>query len=488
MISRRGGKAVAASQPRLRAGDKAAPFYKKARDELERAITLDEQQDYDIALHRYIGAVEYSIAGYKRDTSSSRKNKMYVSAKSYVERAETVKRLAANSRGRSKKRAPVPEAKSSRSKTTTSTDDICFDDIKGLDGAKMALYESVILPQTQPQVFVGARKPFKGILLYGPPGTGKTMLAKALANEAKCSFISVSASEIFGKYQGESEKAVKDLFEQARAKTPCVVFIGEVDSVGRSRDQAGGGGGETEGSRRVKTELMRQLDGVGTDNTGVLFLGATNTPWEIDSALRRRFEKRIMVSLPNAAARLDILKSCLGDEPVNLSSAALIGIAARLEGYSSADVSMVVREALMEPVRKILSSEYFKEAEVLGQRGLVACEKRDRGAKKLDVWSIDPDKLLPPVITAGDFEVALRKMKATVTSEDLENHTKFANEFGGGTKKARVESSPHATHKRKAPPSPSTLDRSTEPKSTPGLLDEERKADSSSYVGNCTVM
>lgn len=163
MISRRGGKAVAASRPRSRAGDKAAPFYKKARDELERAITLDEQQDYDIALHRYIGAVEYSIAGYKRDTNSSRKNKMYSSAKSYVERAETVKRLAANSRGRSKKSVPAPKTKDARAKITTSADEICFDDIKGLDGAKMALYESVILPQTQPQVFVGARKPFKGI-------------------------------------------------------------------------------------------------------------------------------------------------------------------------------------------------------------------------------------------------------------------------------------------------------------------------------------
>ena len=119
---------------------------------------------------------------------------------------------------------------------------------------------------------------------------------------------------------------------------------------------------------------------------------------------------------------------------------------------------------------------------MLGQRGLVACEKRDWGAKKLDVWSIDPDKLLPPVITAGDFEVALRKMKATVTNEDLQNHTKFANEFGGGTEKA--------THKRKGPPSTHTPDRSAGPESAPRmrLSEEKRTADSSSYMGSCIVM
>ena len=140
----------------------------------------------------------------------------------------------------------------------------------------MALYESVILPQKQPQVFVGARKPFNGILLYGPPGTGKSMLAEALSNEANSYFLNVSASDIFAKGMGDSEKNLRDLFKLAREKKPCVMFIDEVDSIGRSR--ASGVNSDTESTRRVKTELLKQLDGFES-NDGLMFLAATNTPW-----------------------------------------------------------------------------------------------------------------------------------------------------------------------------------------------------------------
>ena len=157
-------------------------FYVEGRQELARAITLDEKKRYKDAMEHYVKAIEYHIAGYKRDIVASHKAKVYKNIQSYIERAEVVKVLAnsaAESDCEPQKSAPcVSERQRHRSSerksdVSNTSAGILFKDIKGLEFSKMALYESVILPQKQPQVFVGARKPFKGILLYGPPGTGK---------------------------------------------------------------------------------------------------------------------------------------------------------------------------------------------------------------------------------------------------------------------------------------------------------------------------
>jgi len=172
-------------------------------------------------------------------------------------------------------------------------------DVAGLDQAKSSLQEAVILPTKFPQLFTGERKPWRGILLYGPPGTGKSYLAKACATEADGTFFSISSSDLVSKWLGESERLVKQLFKLARENKPAIIFIDEIDSLCGSRSE-----GENETSRRIKTEFLVQMQGVGNDNDGILVLGASNVPWELDPAIRRRFEKRIYIPLPDPMARL----------------------------------------------------------------------------------------------------------------------------------------------------------------------------------------
>ncbi len=176
--------------------------------------------------------------------------------------------------------------------------DVKWDDVAGLEGAKEALKEAVILPKRFPQMFTGKRRPWKGILLYGPPGTGKSYLAKAVATEADAHFFSVSPADLMSKWQGQSEKTVKELFSMARKKGNSIIFIDEIDSLVSTRNDT-----ESESSRRIKTEFLVQMDGVGKSTTGVLLLAATNIPWGLDDAMLRRLERKVYIPLPDAKAR-----------------------------------------------------------------------------------------------------------------------------------------------------------------------------------------
>jgi vacuolar protein-sorting-associated protein 4 len=184
-------------------------------------------------------------------------------------------------------------------------------------------------------------------LLYGPPGTGKSFLAKACATEADGTFFSVSSADLVSKWLGESERLVKQLFKMARENRPSIVFIDEVDSLCGSRNE-----GENETSRRIKTEFLVQMQGVGNDMDGVLVLGASNVPWELDPAIRRRFEKRIYIPLPDIQARTVMFKLRLGKTPNKLTEEDFLELGKASEGYSGSDISVVVKEAMMMPVRR----------------------------------------------------------------------------------------------------------------------------------------
>jgi vacuolar protein-sorting-associated protein 4 len=192
-------------------------------------------------------------------------------------------------------------------------------------------------------------------LLYGPPGTGKSYLAKACATEADGTFFSISSSDLVSKWLGESERLVKQLFKLARENKPAIIFIDEIDSLCGSRSE-----GENETSRRIKTEFLVQMQGVGNDNDGILVLGASNVPWELDPAIRRRFEKRIYIPLPDVHARVAQFKIRLGKTPNNLTEEDYFRLGHDTEGYSGSDITVVVKEAMMMPIRRCQTATKFR--------------------------------------------------------------------------------------------------------------------------------
>lgn len=209
-------------------------------------------------------------------------------------------------------------------------DEVHWNDIAGLEIAKNALRETVVYPFLRPDLFMGLREPARGMLLFGPPGTGKTMLARAVATESKSTFFSISASSLTSKYLGESEKLVRALFGLARSLAPSIIFVDEIDSLLSQRS----GSGEHEATRRIKTEFLIQWSDLqraaaGRETTDkdkergdanrVLVLAATNLPWAIDEAARRRFVRRQYIPLPESATRETQLQTLLGQQKHDLS-------------------------------------------------------------------------------------------------------------------------------------------------------------------------
>lgn len=235
------------------------------------------------------------------------------------------------------------------------------------------------------------------------------------------------------KWLGESERLVKSLFESARDKKPAIIFIDEVDSLCSSRSDS-----ENDATRRIKTEFLVQMQGVGVDNEGILVLGATNIPWGLDSAIRRRFEKRIYIPLPELAARRKMFELHIGNTPTNLSPQDYHTLSLKTDGYSGADIGIVVREALMMPIRKVQSATHFKHArgpsptdpDVIMDDLLTPCGPREPGAVEMSWMEVPGDKLLEPSVTLSDFLKSLQNTRPTVNNDDLKRFEDFTADFG----------------------------------------------------------
>ncbi|KAI1087745.1 AAA-domain-containing protein [Rostrohypoxylon terebratum] len=291
-------------------------------------------------------------------------------------------------------------------------DEVHWSDVAGLEIAKNALREAVVYPFLRPDLFMGLREPARGMLLFGPPGTGKTMLARAVATESKSTFFSISASSLTSKYLGESEKLVRALFSLAKVMAPSIIFVDEIDSLLSQRS----GSGEHEATRRIKTEfliqwsdLQRAAAGRESDNGSnkergdpnrVLVLAATNLPWAIDEAARRRFVRRQYIPLPEAETRATQLKTLLGQQKHSLTDTDITELVDLTDGFSGSDITALAKDAAMGPLR------------ALGEALL-----------HTTMDQIRPIELI-------DFKASLKTIRPSVSKEGLKEYEDWARRFG----------------------------------------------------------
>ncbi|MFC1690653.1 CDC48 family AAA ATPase [Nanoarchaeota archaeon] len=254
---------------------------------------------------------------------------------------------------------------------------LSWDDVGGLEDAKQNLKEAVEWPLKNPEAFsrLGVKPP-KGILLYGPPGTGKTLLAKAVANESQANFILVKGPEMLSKWVGESEKAVRKIFEKARQVSPSIVFFDEIDSIAPRR----GATSDSKVTERVVNQMLTEIDGL-EEMQDVVVIAATNRPDIIDTALLRpgRFDRLIPIGIPDEKTRKEVFNVHIGEMPIK--DVSVDELAKKTEGYVGADIEAVCREAAINALRK------------------------DMSAKQ---------------VTMGDFESALKEVGPSVT-KDIED-------------------------------------------------------------------
>lgn len=270
--------------------------------------------------------------------------------------------------------------------------DVTYEDIGGLTEEVRKIREMVELPLKHPEVFdrLGIDPP-KGVILHGPPGTGKTLLAKAVANESEANFILLNGPEIMSKFYGESEKKVRDIFEDAEKNAPSIIFIDEIDAIAPKREEVQG-----EVERRVVSQLLTLMDGLKSRGR-VVVIGATNRVNSIDPALRRpgRFDREVEISVPDKLGRLNILKIHTRNMPLT-KEVNLDALAGKTHGFVGADLSALTKEAAMNVLRKLLPELRLEQDEPIPQEVL--------------------DKI---IIRGEDFESALKVVRPSAMREVL---------------------------------------------------------------------
>ncbi|HVO08253.1 MAG TPA: ATP-dependent metallopeptidase FtsH/Yme1/Tma family protein, partial [Burkholderiaceae bacterium] len=266
----------------------------------------------------------------------------------------------------------------SRAKVYVQTDTgVTFADVAGVDEARAELAEVVdFLKNPKEYGRLGAHIP-RGVLLVGPPGTGKTLLAKAVAGEAGVPFFSISGSEFVEMFVGVGAARVRDLFEQARNRAPAIIFIDELDALGRARGVYGGFGGHDE-KEQTLNQLLAEMDGFDT-SVGLIILAATNRPEILDPALLRagRFDRQVLVDRPDRKGRLDILKVHV--RKITLDAAlSLDEVAALTPGFSGADLANLVNEAALAATRRQATTVQMRDFTAAVERIVAGLERRSR--------------------------------------------------------------------------------------------------------------
>jgi len=298
---------------------------------------------------------------------------------------------------------------------------IKWSDIGGLEDVKRQLVEKIQWPLEHPDVYLkyGA-KVSRGVLFFGPPGCGKTLLAKAVATESTANFISIKGPELLSKWFGESEGAVRGVFDKARSAAPCILFFDELDSIAKARGSSVGDAGGA--GDRVINQLLTEMDGV-QEQKMVFFIGATNRPDIIDPAITRpgRLDGLIYIGLPDFEARLGIFKASLKKAPV--FDIDFDYLSDRTEGFSGADISGVCSAAVQMAIRRAVERAAKRKIEMEHQK------REALKAGNLD-WVEPPDTESDiPQVTRHYFDIALKNAKPSVSKQDIEKYIRFKRDF-----------------------------------------------------------
>ncbi|MBM3247744.1 CDC48 family AAA ATPase, partial [Candidatus Pacearchaeota archaeon] len=294
--------------------------------------------------------------------------------------------------------------------------EVTYEDIGGLEEEVRKIREMVELPLKHPEIFerLGIEPP-KGVLLHGPPGTGKTLLAKAVANETESNFILLNGPEIMNKFYGESEKRVREIFEEAEKSAPSIIFIDEIDAIAPKREDVQG-----EVERRVVSQLLTMMDGLKSRGK-IVVIGATNRPNSIDPALRRpgRFDREVEIGVPDKLGRLSILKIHTRNMPLD-KSVDLDKLASITHGFVGADLNALAKEAAMAVLRKILPK----------------IQKKNKSEESETI----PEEILKDLkIIDKDFEEALKVVRPSAMREVLVETPNIKWEDVGGLEKVKQE-------------------------------------------------
>ena len=318
--------------------------------------------------------------------------------------------------------------------------DVHWEDVGGLEGVKRELHETVQYPVEHAEKYIKfGMHPSKGVLFYGPPGCGKTLLAKAIANECGANFISIKGPELLTQWFGESEANVRELFDKARAASPCILMFDEMDSIAKTRGSGEyshqsfhyylplnqslifsfitycprfiGGPGSSEAGDRVINQILTEVDGVGA-RKNVFVIGATNRPDIIDPAVIRpgRLDQLIYIPLPDLASRVAIFKAALRKAPLDQSIDIEV-LARSTHGYSGADITEICTSASKLAIREAI----LKEEDRL--------KKVAAGELEEDEGKMDPDDML---IVKRHFNFAMSKSRRSVSEQDLALFEEFA--------------------------------------------------------------
>lgn len=311
-----------------------------------------------------------------------------------------------------------------------------WDDIGGLETTKRELVEMIQYPIIYKEKYekLGIQ-PSHGALLWGPPGVGKSLLAKAIANECKCNYISIKGPELMSMWVGESEHNIRNIFDKARQAAPCVLFFDEIESITRTRGSGMGGGAEV--NDRMLNQLLTEMDGVGA-RKDVFIIGATNRPDVIDSALMRpgRLDQLIYIPLPDEPARVAILQAHMRKSNVDYHEVSLEAIAAVTAGYSGADLAEICSRACKYSIRGGVES-FNKKMKALNKmkRDLVAkgTEITPKMEEDLRAREERIDAEFSSIRIRGvHFEQAVRESRKSVSDEEMRRFESFKRQYSGG--------------------------------------------------------